>query len=147
MAPILATSPIRLSVIVPPVVMAVLLLGKFVFALSGTLLASAVVFLVIFCFAFFWGCVWLSAAIGRHLAVTRPPALLVVNIIVQFLLIASVSIPVDLAMRTFTWSRMFRDAIEQTAAFLVAYLVYLRLKRQPLAQVPLPAPNNRWRKP
>ena len=90
----MATARTYYTAAVPPLVMAVLLfLPKFMFALSAPLLASAVIFLVIFCFVFFWGCVWLSVAIGRLLTITRPWALLVVNVMVQFLLTASASIP------------------------------------------------------
>src|SRR5262249_34534783 len=145
---IMATPRNLFTVLVPPLLMAVLLfLPKLVLTLSAPQLALAVLFLVFFCFVFFWGCVWLSGAIGRLLTITRPWPLMVVNIMIQFLLTASASSPVDLAMHNFTWSRVFRDSFEQTGAFLVAYLAYLTLRRVPPSGAPQPALNNRQRGP
>jgi hypothetical protein len=135
------------TVLVPPLVMAVLLfVPRFGLTLNATQLAAAIVFLVLFCFVFLWGCVWLSARLSRFLGITGFGGLLLINASVQFLLTEIGSISTDLAMHAFSWSQALRDGLEQTSAFVVAYLVYHALRRQTLAPAH-PAPNNRWRGP
>lgn len=136
----------RLSI--PPLVMAVLLfVPKMLFPLSAPLLVSAAIFLLLFSFAFFWGCVWLSAALSRLVGITGAWALLALNALVQFFLTTVGSTSVNRAMHSFDRQQVLRDAFEQTAAFVVAYLTYRWLSRPPLVASAHPAPNNRWRGP
>ena len=131
-----------IRVAIPPLVMAALLfIPKLFHTLNTPDFTSALIFLVIFSFTFFWGCVWLSGAVCRFVGVTRPAALLFINAVVQFLLTALGSASVRNAMHSPDWRGVARDSLEQTVAFVAAYLVY-RILKQPLALAPSPPPPN-----
>jgi hypothetical protein len=134
----------------PPVVMAVLLafpLPDFIRDLRGALLTAAIACTVVACFIFFWGCVWASTAIGRFLGATSPLALLIIGALVQLSLTVAGSTATWYASHLLTLQRVLVDGLEQTGAFIIAYLVYRALKPQGDGALAPPTPNNRWRGP
>jgi putative flippase GtrA len=98
--------------------------------LRGPLLLAALAFAFAVCFLFFWGCVWVSTAIGRFLGTTSPLALLGIGALIQLSLTIAGSAATWYASHLLTVHRVFVDAFEQTGAFIIAYLVYRALKPQ-----------------
>src|SRR5689334_12820293 len=117
--------------LVPPVVMAVLLafpLPDFIRDHRGPLFAAAIVCTVAACFVFFWGCVWVSAAIGRFLGTTSPVALLIIGALIQLAMTVVGSTATWYASHLLTVQRVLAEGLEQTGAFVISYLVYRALK-------------------
>jgi hypothetical protein len=137
-----------MAVLIAPLVMAVLLfVPKFFSTLSAPLLVSAILFLIVFCFIFFWDCVWISAAISHLFGITGSNAMLVLTAVVQLSLTLAGSSSVGLATHSFDWWRVLKDGLEQTAAFVVAYLVYRVLRRPLTPATSQPVPNQRLERP
>jgi hypothetical protein len=134
----------------PPAVMTVLLafpLPDFIRDLRGPLLAGALAFALAVCFLLFWGCVWVSSAIGRFLGTTSPLALLGIGALAQLSFTIAGSAATWYASHLLTMHRVFVDAFEQTGAFIIAYLVYRALKPPGDPALVPPTPSNRWRGP
>ena len=132
------------------IVMAVLLafpLPDFIRDLRGPLFAAALACAVAFCFVFFWGCVWVSTAIGRFLGTTSPVALLSIGALAQLTFTVASSTATWYASHLLTVQRVLVDAVDQTGAFIVAYLIYRALKPPGEQALASPTPNNRWRGP
>jgi hypothetical protein len=134
----------------PPVVMAVLLafpLPDFIRDLRGPLLAAAIAYAIAACLILFWGCFWVATVIGRFLGATSAVALLIIGASVQLSLTAVGSVATWYVSHLLTVQRVLVDCLEQTAAYIVSYLVYRALKPQGGATLAAPTPNNRWRGP
>jgi hypothetical protein len=125
-----------IAVLAAPLIMAALIfVPKFFSNLSTPLLISSIVFLIVFCFIFFWGCVWISAGIAHVFELTSSNATLVTNAAVQLsLTLIGASCTRLFFSHTFGWARVVGDGAEQTAAFIVALLAYWALRR-PAAHV------------
>jgi hypothetical protein len=118
------------AVLAAPLIMATLMfVPKFFSTFRTPLLVAATLFLIVICFIFFWGCVWISAGISHLTGVTGSNAALVINVVVQLSLTLAVSSYTGLAFHSLGWRPVLRDGFEQTAAFVVAYLVYRALRR------------------
>ena len=145
------TQPRRYAaLLVPPLLMAVLLafpLPDFIRELRGALFAAALAYTVAGGFIFFWGCFWAAIAIGRFFRTTSPVALLIIGALVQLSLTVAGSVATWYASHLLTMQRVFTDGLEQTAAYIVAYLVYRALRPQGDRALAAPTPNNRWRGP
>ncbi|HUN77260.1 MAG TPA: hypothetical protein VMU40_22310 [Steroidobacteraceae bacterium] len=120
-------------ILVPPLLMTVLLmlpLPGFVRGVPAPLFAFAIIYAVALGLILFWGGVWISGGICRLLGISNLGVVLGVLVLVQLSFMGAGAVAVRLATPSSSSLHVFRDGLQQTAAFLVCYGVYRVLLRR-----------------